>query len=78
MLTYFGSTPPPKNPQKSIFLTAQAKVPVCFDISRYLTDKYFVIVWRHHPPVTSQQSIFLMVQAKVPVCFDIIRYFDIL
>ena len=24
---------------------AQLRVPVCYDISRYLTDKYFDIVW---------------------------------
>ena len=28
------------NPQKSIFWTAQARVPVFYDISGYLTDKY--------------------------------------
>ena len=38
------------DPQKSIFFTAQARVPVCFDISIYLTDKYFDIVWGCHPP----------------------------
>ena len=38
-------------PKKSIF-TAQLRVPVCFDISRDLIDKYFGIVWgcRHPPP----------------------------
>ena len=29
---------------------AQARVPVFYDISRYLTDKYFDIVWECHPP----------------------------
>ena len=28
---------------------AQDKVPVFYDISRYLTDKYFDIVWGCHP-----------------------------
>ena len=37
-------------PQKSIFSTALARVPVCFDISRYLTDKCFDIVWGCLPP----------------------------
>ena len=36
---------PPNGPPKSIFWTAQARVPVCIDIRRYLTDKYFDIVW---------------------------------
>ena len=36
-------------PKKSIF-TAQLRVPVCFDISRDLIDKYFGIVWGCHPP----------------------------
>ena len=29
---------------------AQLRVPVCFDVSRYLTDKYFDIVWGCQPP----------------------------
>ena len=37
-------------PQKSIFWTAQARVPVFYDISRCLTDKYFDVVWECHPP----------------------------
>ena len=37
-------------PQKIRFLTAQARVLVDFDISRYLTDKYFDIVWGCHAP----------------------------
>ena len=40
---FFGATPPgtPQKwgPKKSIFWMAQARVPVVFDISRYLTDK---------------------------------------
>ena len=45
---FFGATPsgtsPKWGPKKSIFLTAQARVLLFFDISRYLTDKYFDIV----------------------------------
>ena len=37
-------------PQKINFFTAQARVLVCFDISRYLTDKYFDIVNLGVPP----------------------------
>ena len=37
-------------PKKFIFLTTQARVLVVFDISRYLTDNYFDIVWGCHPP----------------------------
>ena len=49
--------PPPRDspewiPQKSIFWTAQFTVPVCFGISRYLTDKYLDIVWGCHPTGT--------------------------
>ena len=55
---FFGATPPgtpPKwGPKKSSFLTAQARVLVLFDISRYLPDKYFDIVWGCHPPGTPQ------------------------
>ena len=43
--------PPQKwGPKKSIFLTAQATVLLFFAISRYLTEKYFDIVWGCHPP----------------------------
>ena len=31
--------------QQSSFQTAQARVPVFYDISKYLTAKYFDIVW---------------------------------
>ena len=41
---FFGANSP-GTPQKSIFLTAQARVLVLFDISKYLTDKYLDIVW---------------------------------
>ena len=46
-----------------------------YDISRYLTDKYFYIVWGCRPPRAAPQMnppkiFFFMVQARVPVCFD--------
>ena len=46
--------PPPRDPpkwtlQKSMFWTAELRVPVFYDISRCLTDKYFNIVWGCHP-----------------------------
>ena len=37
---------------------AQLRVPVCFDISRYLTDKDFDIVWGCHPPGTPKNYFF--------------------
>ena len=40
----------PRTPQKSIFWTAWLRVPVYFDMRRYLTEKYFDIVWGCHPP----------------------------
>ena len=51
---------------------------VCIDISRYLTDKHFDIVWGYPPPgdpqIAPQKSIFLTAQARVLVLFDISRY----
>ena len=41
--------PPKWTPQKSFFSVARLRVPVCFDIRRYLTDKYFDIVWGATP-----------------------------
>ena len=41
--------PTKMGPQKINFLMAQARVLVFFDISRYLTEKYFDIVWGCHP-----------------------------
>ena len=38
------------DPPRNQFFTAQLRVPVCFDISRDLTDKCFGIVWGCHPP----------------------------
>ena len=61
-------------PQKSIFWTAQARVLVFYDISRYLPDKHFDIVWGCHPLGTPQKSIFWTVQLRAPVCLDISRY----
>ena len=70
--------PPKMGPQKINFLTAQARVLVLFDISRYLTDKYFDIVWGCPPPdipkIDPQKSIFWAAWARVPVCIDISRY----
>ena len=52
--------PPPGTPQitppKLIFSMAQARVPVFYDIRRYLTDKYFDIVWGCHAPEDSQNG----------------------
>ena len=36
------------DPQTSFRLAAQARVPVFSDINRYLTDKYFDVVWGCH------------------------------
>ena len=45
-----------------------------YDISRYLTVKYFDIVWGANPPGTPQKPIFSLAQLRVPVCYDISRY----
>ena len=49
-----------------------------FNISRYLTDKYFNVVWGCHPPGDSPnrppKSTFWMAQARVLLFFDISRY----
>ena len=66
--------PPKWTPQKSNFFMAQARVPVLYDIRRYLTDKYFDILYWGYPPVTPQKSMFSTPQLGVPVCFDISRY----
>ena len=51
---------------------------VFIDISRYLTDKYFDIVWGCHPLGTPQmdlqKSIFRTAQAREPVCIGISKY----
>ena len=66
---------------------AQLRVPVFYDISTYLTDKYFDIVWGCHPPPPPppppgtppngppQKSIFGMAQLRVPVFYDNSTYF---
>ena len=40
-----SETPPKCNPQNYFF----EQLPVCFDMNRYLTYKYFDIVWRSLP-----------------------------
>ena len=68
------------DPLKNHFFSpAQLKVPVWFDISRYLANNYLDIVWGCHPPGepptwTPQKSIFETAQLRVPVCYDIRRY----
>ena len=42
-----------------------------FDISRYLRDKYFDMVWGYHPLEDPQKSIFKMAWAEALVFFDI-------
>ena len=66
--------PPNAPPQKWIVWTAWLKVPVCFDVSRYLTDKYFDIVCGCHPPNGPPKSIFGITQARPAVCIDISKY----
>ena len=70
--------PPKWTPKTSIFWMAQIRVPVCVDISRYLTEKYFDIVWggiplETPPKWTPQKSIFSTTQLRVSVFFDISR-----
>ena len=77
--------PPKWAPKKSIFWTAQAKVLLFFDISRYLTDKYFDIVWIHSPKDRPKKSIFWTAKASAIVFFFFFyirrylreKYFDI-
>ena len=52
---------------------AQVRMPVFYDISIYLTDKYFEVVWGC-PPGDPQKSIFSTAQARVPLFYDISRY----
>ena len=50
-------------------------MPVFYDISRYLTDKYFDIVWGCHPPRDPPKNqFFLWFNLRVPVFYDISRY----
>ena len=54
-----------------------------YDSSKYLTEKYFDIVWGCHPPRRPpKKPNFWTAQLRVPVCFDISwyltnKYFDI-
>ena len=60
---------------KIIFLTAQARVPVFYDISKYLMDKCFDIVWGYLPKNSPHQnSIFGMAKARKLTVFNIIKY----
>ena len=45
-----------------------------FDISRYLRDKYFDIVWGCHPPGTPKNQFFEWLQLEFYFFFDISRY----
>ena len=80
---FFGATPPGTplkwGPKKSMFWTAQARVLVCFDITRYLTDKYFDIIWRCHlprdpPNGPPKNQFFEWLKLGWQFCFDISRY----
>ena len=55
--------PPNMGPLKLIFLIAQARVTVFFDISRSLSDKCFDILWGtiapRGPQMDPQKSIFV-------------------
>ena len=42
--------PPQNGAPKNQFFERLAMVPVFLDISRYLRDKYFDIIWGYHPP----------------------------
>ena len=62
---YSTGDPPKMGLQKINFWTAQARELVLFDISSYLTDKYFDIVWGCQPPRgPPQKSIFWTAQAR--------------
>ena len=56
-------------------------MPVFFDISRYLRDNQFDIVWGYHPArdppqMDPQEQIFLTAQTRVPGFYDISRYLN--
>ena len=59
---------------------AQARALVLFDISRYLTDKYFDIVWGCHipprgpPQMDPPKIIFRMAKAGKLIVFNDIKY----
>ena len=58
-----------------IFLTVQARALVFFDISRYLTGKYFDVVWECQPrgPPNRLPNINFL-NGSTYGCFDIRRY----
>ena len=70
--------PPQMDPPKINFLNSSTWVPVCFDISRFLTNKFFDMVWGCHPPRDPPNRPpkinFWTAQARVPVFYDISRY----
>ena len=47
---FFGATPPGTPHKNQNFEWLKQECYVFFEISRYLTDKYFDKVWRSHPP----------------------------
>ena len=53
---------------------AQARVLLCFDISRYLTDKYFDIVWGGPPNGPFKNQFFERLKVEFYFFFDISRY----
>ena len=72
-------TPPNGPPKNQFFERLKLRVPVFYDISRYLTDKYFDIVWNATPPPGTPQMDppkinFLNGSARLLLFFDISRY----
>ena len=65
-------------PNQKSWLRLWPTVPVFYDIRRYLTDKYFGIVWGCHTPGTPQMDPpkinFLNSSTWVPMFYDIRRY----
>ena len=52
---------------------------MCYDISKYLSDKYFDIVWGATPPGTPQidppkNQFFERLNLRVPMFYDTNRY----
>ena len=66
--------PPKWAPKNPFFERLKLEFYFFFDISRYLTDKYFDIGWGCHPPRDHPKINFLNSSTWVPVCFDISRY----
>ena len=75
-------TPSEQTPQKSIFLLPQARALVFFfNISPYLRDECFDIIWNPPPPWTPpkwtlQILIFCLAQTRAPVLFFIINRYN--